>query len=1234
MRFGHRTRKIFRGLVALIFSVLILLALAPVWTPWILRPVLRHFGVQYSAYERKGYSRFVLLEVRFELSGTKFNAKKVEAFVPTVWLWEKFFTSGKNVFVSVGDWRLIPAITNAVADQQFYPSLAESERSLALLRKWLPRASLQNGSIDWKETPFAAPEMEWHDGFLTAQMSAARFPQTATAKLNLQKFPWTVSLKMVPAQVTAEFSLAPSTAGATLDGKIFWRSNVVNVSARFIPENFLPASARVEAKSFRVPAQTLNLAGYEDLSGSVLLNWTNDNFYLDLAASAQPLTERAPPVTANFHAHGDTNSVQVETAKISAPWLAAELSKGFEIAFTGQLISESAAFRVTSDLSKQPWLPLTGLLSGEAFFRRDEKNLPDIFFVLSGQKLRGYGIETAQLDIEGHLIWPALKINLFNLQLADGSRANAKAELDLQTRSIESANLQLAGNLGQKFLPPGLSYKSFSLDAQLSGPWKKPRHAAKAEIRNLTAPKFAPLNVSANWRGEFFSIQEFHVEIIPPGQSVLTLAGSAQLATNQFDIALSALNLDHAGEKISLDRPTKISGRQTKWENKNRWRFAMDSLRWRSGQGELVLTGSTDWPAEGKLTGSARNFSIAAFQDFFKGSMPDVDVTALNLSADWNHGPLNFSLAAATQFSPKQKTSLPNLDLPFSAQLQATGGVHGVSLEKFVASSRTAPVISGSGFLPLTIEPARGTNILRIEPKQPLQFRAVTQPNPNFWNALTAGTRLVLHEPLAQIAVSGTLDAPEGNVKVSLNGAEFQIATNRPVHLKNVSADIALARKQIALKEFRLLVENQPIIATGTLPLPEKLDRDWKKTVDWRKADANLKMKNVQLAAFVVFAPQFLAPQGTLNLDLAMRPGGNFSGELKVENAASRPLPQVGSMQNVEARLKFDGEKVELARGTGLLGGGPVVMFGYVDLFKHEPLTKLPFFDLTLRGDNVPLARKPELIARTALDLRASNLKGGQPLVSGTVTLEKSFFLSDLKLLVPERLAKPKNRPPYFSIETEPFADWRLDIKVSGNEFLKVRSPFFTGVASADLEVTGTAREPLALGTAKIDSGVVHFPFGNLRVNQGDVSLTRGNPFLPFLYVMASTRAFDYEIKMQVSGPADAPKLQFSSTPGLTSEQILVMLTTGELPQSGTTFSTQQRAGKLAMFVGQNLLSRLGFGDSSEERLTIRSGESFSEQGRQTYSIEYKFEDDWFVVGEYDRFGGFNIGLRWRFFSE
>ena len=39
--------------------VLVVIALAlPVWFPWVLRPVLAHFGVGFDSYERIGYTQF------------------------------------------------------------------------------------------------------------------------------------------------------------------------------------------------------------------------------------------------------------------------------------------------------------------------------------------------------------------------------------------------------------------------------------------------------------------------------------------------------------------------------------------------------------------------------------------------------------------------------------------------------------------------------------------------------------------------------------------------------------------------------------------------------------------------------------------------------------------------------------------------------------------------------------------------------------------------------------------------------------------------------------------------------------------------------------------------------------------------------------------------------------------------------------------------------------------------
>jgi len=185
---------------------------------------------------------------------------------------------------------------------------------------------------------------------------------------------------------------------------------------------------------------------------------------------------------------------------------------------------------------------------------------------------------------------------------------------------------------------------------------------------------------------------------------------------------------------------------------------------------------------------------------------------------------------------------------------------------------------------------------------------------------------------------------------------------------------------------------------------------------------------------------------------------------------------------------------------------------------------------------------------------------------------------------------------------------------------------------SADFKLEGTLREPLASGEARVASGEVEFPFGTLDMKQGFVSLTAANPFQPQIYANARARRFGYDITMEVTGSADKPLIQFSSVPSLSSDQVFLLLTAGELPRDELTFTPQQKAQRFAVYLGQRLLAKLGFGGGAE-RLTIRSGEDISESGRQTYDVEYKLDRDWSIVGQYDRFNAFNLSLKRRIFS-
>jgi translocation and assembly module TamB len=94
------------------------------------------------------------------------------------------------------------------------------------------------------------------------------------------------------------------------------------------------------------------------------------------------------------------------------------------------------------------------------------------------------------------------------------------------------------------------------------------------------------------------------------------------------------------------------------------------------------------------------------------------------------------------------------------------------------------------------------------------------------------------------------------------------------------------------------------------------------------------------------------------------------------------------------------------------------------------------------------------------------------------------------------------------------------------------------------------------------------------------------------------------------------------------------MVSAGELPKGSFNLSPQQRAQTVALFLGRDVLSKVGIGDGAEQRLTIRTGEEISDQGRPTYRIEYRLSDNWSLTGEYDRFAEFNAGFKWRVYSK
>jgi translocation and assembly module TamB len=166
-----------------------------------------------------------------------------------------------------------------------------------------------------------------------------------------------------------------------------------------------------------------------------------------------------------------------------------------------------------------------------------------------------------------------------------------------------------------------------------------------------------------------------------------------------------------------------------------------------------------------------------------------------------------------------------------------------------------------------------------------------------------------------------------------------------------------------------------------------------------------------------------------------------------------------------------------------------------------------------------------------------------------------------------------------------------------------------------------------------VNQGNIRLPFANFEVQQGEVRLSAGQ-LQPQIFLTATTRRFGYDLRMELTGDTQAPNLTFSSSPPLEAEQVLLMVMAGEAPRNEVSTTDRQRVARFGAFFGQSLLGSFGGDPSGPDRLTISSGSDISEQGRETYSIEYRLNDRWALTGEYDEFDDYYGGLKWRIYPK
>jgi translocation and assembly module TamB len=1248
-----RKRAIWRWLlwsagIGLILVGLMVVSL-PLWFPWVARPVLKPLGFGFATYRATSLTTFEMRDVRGVIGGVEIEAGHVEAWLPTRWVWHRIAGSEPNQLeAAVHDWEVRirrseePREPGTSRVDTTFQVMDTVERILAEVRFWVPLADLGPGVVDVHGNRLEVEEAFWEDGRFTGTI----------------RVPWFDGANRLTADVTArrraimkvdseglglgvKVDLVRETAAWKTEGVMVWEENQVPITARFIDDGWLPDTVQLGSDQFRVPSERIGLRGFQDITGRFNWSWEGARFALEVEAEAVPETEQVSllrsPLTMTLRGQGDLLSGTIDSLRVKSPWWWLELADWVELDWwSGRWLLEPVGVDVEIELGAMPIPGLHGLVGGRMELREGRGAWPEIDFELGGNHLVAWDVEVERSVVIGQGRWPQLEVQTLDLLFKDDSRIRGDATIDLAAGWVESGNWRYEGEGMRRFLPEGLTYSTVEAGGQVSGALNRLTHQGTVEAHGVSVPGLQAAGMRLNWMGQGMTVPS--VELLwNAGQSQVALDGRVEVVESEpvrVVARIDEVTLTQGEQtRYRLAEPIDLEWRQaepvvdTTGEGEIDWHLALGASRWTGPNRLVAIQGELDWPRRGHVEARVTGLVLADFLDLVPWPDRKVELQQMELIAGWNNSPVTVELSW-------NGSALGPEDVALALRGRIHGDGTGVRIEELTATTVLAPMLTVEGRMPVYLLPGAAKGWVQFDAERPVEVRATTDATGLITLPIGAAGQIHLSDPTVELELRGTMDQPVGHVRAELSRAEWRSgagALAAPV-LDRVVIDAVVRPEQVRLDRFDVEVDGQPVQVVGTWPLGGAA---WKELVEegrlprWQKASGEVRIVDARLAPFARYLPEMLSPQGRLDLNITVRPGARVDGELTIVNAATRPMGPLTPIRDIEVRVRFDERLAIIERFGGQIGGQPVGVTGRVELTE----TGLPAFDLEVTGRNVPVVRRPGFLLRSDLDVQLVSVPDQPPRLSGSIRLRDGLFLQDIAALVTGRLERPPVRPPYFSVTNAPFADWRLDLQVTGDQFLRVRVPIFIGTISANGRLRGTMRDPVVTGDARIHSGRVIFPFGTLPVDQGYATLSERDPRGPVLAVVATGRNFRYHVRLEVEGTAEEPLIQFSSTPPLTSEEILLMLTAGELPQREIVYSTGARAGRLATYLGREMVTRFVGDETAEERIIINTGENIAEDGKTTYSIEYRLHPRWSVIGEYDRFNALNAGVKWRVYT-
>ncbi|HWL81719.1 MAG TPA: translocation/assembly module TamB domain-containing protein [Roseomonas sp.] len=290
-------------------------------------------------------------------------------------------------------------------------------------------------------------------------------------------------------------------------------------------------------------------------------------------------------------------------------------------------------------------------------------------------------------------------------------------------------------------------------------------------------------------------------------------------------------------------------------------------------------------------------------------------------------------------------------------------------------------------------------------------------------------------------------------------------------------------------------------------------------------------------------------------------------------------------LTNIAGRVRAEGDRLLVENVVARAGSGRITIQGTAQPFAPGIPADI---SITAR-DATPL--QSELV--TALmnaDLRFTGPVQTSPALGGTVRLQR------VAITIPQSLpgggvptlgdvrergaAAPKPTAP--GPAAPPVA---LNVKVEAPQSILVRGRGLDAELGGSLTIGGTAAAPQPDGAFTLRRGT--FQLLDRRLNFSSGSLTFDGTMTPRLDFTATTTAQSVSITVVISGPANDPKITFSSSPELPQDEILARLLFNRPLNKLSPFEIAQLAGGAASLAGVGPGGSRGFFGKIADKLGL-----------------------------------------------